>query len=149
MQAEGRAVTDVKVLADWSGWCDPCEVERPLVLTEHGRRGVRAWLSGIHHEDRTLHLTCRVCGLYQVVARLEEDDPEVDVAPPTVPLILATALRPARSVVVASKPAGPKPDPADLPAPRRPRPMVLTVKQHEASVLSLLAEGFDVVPAGR
>lgn len=142
-------MTDVKVLASWSGWCDPCEVERPLVLTEHGRRGVRAWLSGIHHEDRGLHLTCRVCGIYQVVVRLEEDDPEVEVAPPTVPLILATALRPARSVVVASKPAGAPRTATALPAPRRPRPMVLTVQQHEASVLSLLADGFDVVSAGR
>lgn len=147
MQAEGPVVTDVKVLASWSGWCDPCDVERPLVLTEHGRRGVRAWLSGIHHEDRGLHLTCRVCGVYQVVPRLAEDDPEVEVAPPSVPRILATALRPARSVVVASKPAVTA-KALDLPAPRRARPMVLTVQQHEASVLSLLAEGFPV-PAGR
>ena len=140
-------MTDVKVLAKWNGWCDPCEVERPLVLTEHGRRGARAWLSGIHHEDRGLHLTCLVCGLYQVVVRHEDDDPEVEVAPPTVPLILATALRPARSVVIANTPT--KASPAALPAPRRPRPIVLTVQQHEASVLSLLAEGFDVVSAGR
>ena len=138
-------MTDVKVLASWSGWCDPCDVERPLVLTEHGRRGARAWLSGIHHEDRGLHLTCRVCGVYQVVPRLEEDDPEVEVSAPSVPLILATALRPARSVIVASKPALP----AALPAPRAPRPLVLTVPQHEASLLALLAEGFDVVSAGR
>jgi hypothetical protein len=70
----GTIVSDVKLLATWDGWCDPCGTERPLVLVEIGPRGVRAWLGGVGTEDRTLHLTCRVCGQWQAVPQLEEDD---------------------------------------------------------------------------
>ena len=71
-------MSDVKVLARWNGWCDPCDVDRPLLLAEHGPRGVGAWLHGVGIEDRTLHLTCGVCGQWQAVPQLEEDDPLTD-----------------------------------------------------------------------
>ena len=71
-------MSDVKLLAAWDGWCDPCATERPLVLVEVGPRGVKAWLGGVGIEDRTLSLTCRVCGQWQLVPQLEEDDEEMD-----------------------------------------------------------------------
>ena len=67
-------MSDVKLLATWDGWCDPCGTERPLVLVEIGPRGVRAWLGGVGIEDRALNLTCRVCGQWQSVPQHEEDD---------------------------------------------------------------------------
>jgi hypothetical protein len=70
----GSIVSDVKLLATWDGWCDPCGTERPLVLVEIGPRGVRAFFGGVGIEDRTLHLTCRVCGQWQAVPQHEEDD---------------------------------------------------------------------------
>ena len=76
-------MSDVKRLARWTGWCDPCETERPLVLTEAGERGIRAWLRGVGHEDRLLRLTCCVCGEWQDVPPAEED-----LAPlPTAPIV--------------------------------------------------------------
>jgi hypothetical protein len=89
-------VNDVKRLARWTGWCDPCEIERPLVLTEAGERGVRAWLRGIGPEDRTLTLTCVVCGSWQDVPHYE-DEP-VDTAEPVV-VELAETVEIAETVV--------------------------------------------------
>ncbi|MDP3711387.1 MAG: hypothetical protein Q8R60_02730 [Mycobacteriales bacterium] len=70
-------MTDVKAIAAWTGWCDPCGTERPLSLTEAGPRGFLAWVRGISWEDRELGLYCRVCGVHQVVPLHEEDDPVV------------------------------------------------------------------------
>lgn len=68
----------VSRVADWSGWCSPCESEdRPLVLTRTGPAGPGAWLAGLGDDDRFLLLTCNVCGHWQVVPPREEDDPEV------------------------------------------------------------------------
>jgi hypothetical protein len=126
-------VTDVKLLARWDGWCDPCETERPLVLTETGERGLRAWLHGIGHEDRELTLTCGVCGEWQAVPYDEEDVPEVAPVEPiaaVVPLgvahiVVRTAvLTPARLHSVPSARRSP-----DLPD----------------STLELLSEGLDLI----
>jgi hypothetical protein len=76
-----KRVWKVTRVACWDGWCSPCEREdRPLVLTRSGLTGVLPWLSGLGDDDRTLLLTCRVCGQWQVVPRREEDDPEVVLA---------------------------------------------------------------------
>jgi hypothetical protein len=121
-------VSDVKLLAAWDGWCDPCATERPLVLVEIGPRGLRSWLHGVGSEDRTLSLTCRVCGQWQLVPHLEEDDEPVEAAVDTpaaavaapaestpdtvISPVLASALIPVRTAafdetgrVVASTPA--------------------------------------------
>lgn len=63
---------DVKLLSRWDGWCDPCGLERPLLLTAKGEFGPRAWLSGVGMEDRTLVLTCAVCGEWQLCPWDEE-----------------------------------------------------------------------------
>ena len=90
-------MSDVTVLARWTGWCDPCETERPLVLTETGERGLRAWLRGAGPQDRELTLTCGVCGEWQTVPH-DEDDLEEEGPLSSV----LTAFRPlgARQVVV-------------------------------------------------
>ena len=144
-------MSDVKLLAAWDGWCDPCGTERPLALTEHGDHGLRAWMRGVGIEDRSLVLTCKVCGQWQQVPQLEEDDPVVVVAQTEVPRILATALLPARrSIVVATKPMAEKKQAAiTLPAPRSPYPTVVpTSRTPDDALLSLLGEGLDVVGAG-
>ena len=132
-------MSDVKLLALWDGWCDPCGLERPLALTEHGPRGVRAWLTGVGIEDRSLVLACEVCGQWQAVPQLEEDDPEV--AETAVPPILATAILPSRFSIVLV--------PADRPEARRdvPEPRGAGADTTEAALLSLLADGLDVVSA--
>jgi hypothetical protein len=107
-------VSDVKLLGRWTGWCDPCETERPLVLTETGERGVRAWLRGIGPEDRALTLTCGLCGEWQSVAYDEADDMEV--AGPTSALV---ALQPLGAHSVTVRTAAFAPYPAEpIPAPR-------------------------------
>jgi hypothetical protein len=108
-------VSDVKLLARWTGWCDPCEIERPLILTEAGERGLRAWLRGVGAEDRELTLTCGVCGEWQSVSHDEDDDtaPVVAASP-----ILAVHPIGARQVLVhQGAPAAPYPL-ALVPAPR-------------------------------
>lgn len=104
-------MSDVKVLARWDGWCDPCEVERPLVLTETGERGLRAWLRGVGAEDRALTLTCGVCGAWQVVPRDEADDS----APAVLPDLLVAIRRLGAHSVTVHTPAYPA---EALPAPR-------------------------------
>ena len=83
-------MTNVKRVASWTGWCDPCETERPLVLTETGERGIFAWLRGIGPEDRSLTLTCRVCGEWQLVPYDEADVDEAIEAPAPAPLVAVT-----------------------------------------------------------
>jgi hypothetical protein len=95
-------MTDVKAIAAWTGWCDPCGTERPLSLTEAGPRGFVAWVRGISWEDRELGLYCRVCGVHQVVPLHEEDDPVVVI---TVPELLAALTRVGLSTVTLSRPA--------------------------------------------
>ena len=73
----GRLADSVRRVASWDGWCSPCGLERPLVLCERGPRGLRAWVRGVGPEDRTLVLSCVVCGAGQLVPRDEADDPEV------------------------------------------------------------------------
>lgn len=105
-------MSDVKRLARWNGWCDSCATERPLVLTETGERGLRAWLRGIGPEDRSLTLTCIICGVWQSVPYDEADAPAEVAAAPAVALhplgLLQVVVRPA----TASVPA--------VPAPRQP-----------------------------
>ena len=125
-------MSDVKRLARWTGWCDPCETERPLVLTETGERGIRAWLRGIGAEDRALTLTCGVCGEWQDVPHDEDDIVE---AQPSTPLV---ALLPvgAHQVVVRSTPVRLRAvDP--IPAPR---PVT-----DSDNALELVAEGLDLI----
>jgi hypothetical protein len=72
-------------LAHYDGFCAPCETERPLVLVEHGQRGLRAWLSGIGPEDRTLSYCCLVCGRNEHVPLTEAEDALYDATLPTWP----------------------------------------------------------------
>ena len=65
-------------LTTFEGYCVSCDTERPLVVIEHGARGVRAWLAGTGHEDRTLSHTCRVCGRNEHVPLTEAADAEYD-----------------------------------------------------------------------
>lgn len=93
-----RQIWSVGRVASWDGYCLPCDRDdRPLVLTRSGASGLRAWLAGIGDDERTLLLTCRICGQWQVVPLREQDDPEVVMAP--VPAAVpqprrATAARP-------------------------------------------------------
>jgi hypothetical protein len=123
------AVTDIKLLALWTGWCDPCGEERPLALTEHGRRGLRAWLGGVGAEDRTLLLACELCGVGQDVPRRESDDPD----DPEVILALLP------EVVTLMRPSVPEPC-VPVPFARRAPDIDQT--------LNLLAEGLDVITVG-
>ena len=127
----------VKRLARWTGWCDPCETERLLVLTEAGPRGVRAWLSGVGYEDRTLTLTCVACGQYQLVPWDEPDLPE-PVVTETVPPVVAIQLQGVRQVVV--RPARVS---ASIPEPvRRLRDVSAPAPD---STLTLVSEGLDLL----
>lgn len=65
-------------LASWDGYCAGCATEQPLVLLEHGPRGLRAWLAGIGPEDRTLSYCCLVCGRSEHVPLTEEEDVDYD-----------------------------------------------------------------------
>lgn len=101
-------MTDVKAIAAWTGWCDPCGTERLLSLTEAGPRGFLAWVRGVSWEDRELGLYCRICGVHQVVPLHEEDDPVV--------VTLADLLpAPTRAGLSALSLAPPVPDGAAVP----------------------------------
>lgn len=136
-------MTDVKLLARWDGWCDPCETERPLVLTETGPRGLRAWMHGVGAEDRELTLTCGVCGEWQAVAHDEEDD----VAEALAPLEPIAAVRRlgARQVVVRTAAFAPYP----VEVPHTSHQTIDIAAQHAPdSTFELLAEGLDLISMG-
>jgi hypothetical protein len=101
-------VGDVKLLSRWDGWCDPCGTERPLLLTARGEFGPRAWLSGVGMEDRTLVLTCGVCGEWQLCPWDEEFPPEtvayVEAGPEVVESTQAV-VETRRRIFARSKPA--------------------------------------------
>jgi hypothetical protein len=65
-------------LAHYDGYCVSCDVEQPLVLLERGARGLRAWLAGVSHQDRSLSYTCLVCGRVEPVPLTEAEDAEYD-----------------------------------------------------------------------
>jgi hypothetical protein len=109
-------VNDVKLLARWTGWCDPCETERPLVLTETGERGISAWLRGVGPEDRNLRLTCLVCGEWQDVP-LDEPDVE-ELARFDLPPIVAVRPVGTRQIVLTDAPTRSPYAVYPLPAPR-------------------------------
>jgi hypothetical protein len=128
-------MTDVKLLARWNGWCDPCEVERPLVFTETGQRGLRAWLRGVGYEDRTMTLTCGVCGEWQDVAH-DEPDVEEPTPPRTVSPVALLQLGTRQVVVVRPSRTHTAPIPA-------PRPSIHVSRPDQ--VLELLSEGLDLI----
>ncbi|MCU1591008.1 MAG: hypothetical protein JWP11_2264 [Frankiales bacterium] len=129
-------MSDVKVLARWVGWCDPCETERPLVLTETGQRGLRAWLQGIGPDDRALTLTCGVCGEWQAVPHDEDDAP---LETPVTARPVALQRLGARQVVVHAVAFAPYP----IEMLAAPRPV--TRLDPSDSVLELLSEGLDLI----
>ena len=66
-------------LAAYEGFCAGCcgdEDYAPLVITEHGPRGLRAWLSGVGPEDRELAYTCVTCGRIEHVPQTQAEDDE-------------------------------------------------------------------------
>jgi hypothetical protein len=65
-------------LAHYDGYCVCCDSQQPLVLMERGARGVRAWLAGVSHLDRSLSYTCLVCGRVEPVPLTEAEDVEYD-----------------------------------------------------------------------
>lgn len=127
-----KQVWSVGRVASWDGFCLPCgQDDRPLVLTRSGASGLRAWVAGTGDDERTLLLTCRVCGQWQVVPLREEDDPEVVVDAPVV----------AAPVTVAR----PVPLPRREPAVR----MVPLVLRSAPSLVSSPAPDPDAVAAAR
>ena len=67
-----------KLVATWSGFCAPCDTERPLLLVEEGPRGLRAWWGGVGAEQRTLSYACGVCGWTEHVPATEDEDAAYD-----------------------------------------------------------------------
>jgi hypothetical protein len=128
-------MSDVKRLARWTGWCDPCETERPLVLTEAGERGLRAWLRGVGHEDRSLKLTCCCCGEWQEVPPAEDDLPEATTA-------LIVALHPVgtRQVAVRAPARSVSPAYPDVPV-----PAARVAVNDTRTTLHLVTEGYDLI----
>jgi hypothetical protein len=143
------------LLATWEGHCVPCDAERPLLLVEHGPRGLRAWLSGAGPEDRALSYTCGVCGRVEQVPLTEAEDAEYDatlarypdwVEPPVLVDLTVAAQDPAPAVVEAGVEgsdvfslaaallsAAPVPAPVAPAAPRRPVVHVLTLPVQRVS----------------
>lgn len=146
-----KQIWSVGRVASWDGFCLPCgRDDRPLVLTRSGAAGLRAWLAGIGDDERTLLLTCRVCGEWQVVPLREEDDPEVVVtAEPAVAAVLAAAVAalpvtlPRQRSVTASRAVGlPGLAPLTLrSAPTRPAPPDAAAVFAARSVLSAARAG--------
>ena len=135
-------MSNVKRVAAWTGWCDPCETERPLVLTETGERGIRAWLRGIGAEDRSLTLTCLVCGEWQEVPFDEAD--VADVVAVTASPVTAVRRLGARQVIVRSAPLTPYPS-EPVPTPRAESDV--TAATPADATLELLADGLDLMAA--
>lgn len=145
-------MTDVKAIAGWTGWCDPCGTERPLSLTETGPRGLLAWLRGVSWEDRELGLYCRCCGQHQVVPLHEAEDPEVVVVARLD--LLGALTRVGTGSVVLARPvraAGP-----DVPVARRvtrvplvPAQRVVAARPAITSIVLPGSAARDVVGAGR
>jgi hypothetical protein len=67
-----------RVITSWTGFCASCPAEQPLLLVSHGPHGVRGWLSGAGHDDRTLSYACSVCGRVEFVPATEEEDVDYD-----------------------------------------------------------------------
>jgi hypothetical protein len=135
-------VSEVKLLAKWTGWCDPCETERPLLLTRTGEHGLRAWLRGVGDEDRALRLTCRVCGEWQDVAWDEEDVEETVVVVPEATIIALHTVG-AQQVTVARRSVAAYPLEA-LPA-ARVAPAVEYDAPSDEALLDLLEGGVDLI----
>ncbi|MBK5305925.1 MAG: hypothetical protein JJD92_04475 [Frankiaceae bacterium] len=134
-------MNDVKRLARWDGWCDPCEIERPLILTETGR-GLRAWLRGTGREDRLLTLICGVCGEWQAVPYDEPDVPESELHPRAP--IAATQPVGVHQIVLCSVESTAYPIEPSTPGPRTPPPI-----RTDEFTLALVSAGLDLVSAGR
>ena len=119
MQVADKQGWTVGRVASWDGFCLPCgRDDRPLVLTRSGARGVRAWIAGIDDDERILLLTCQICGEWQVVPLLEQDDPEVvvveDEEPAVQEVVAAATVAPmTRPAAAASVPRAVR-----LPVPR-------------------------------
>lgn len=149
-------MSPVKLLARWDGWCDPCQTERPLLLTEAGPRGLRAWLDGVGPQDRRLTLTCAVCGQWQLVSWDEED---VVQPAPTTPAPAVAPTAPAKPVRAAAPPTRASSGPVDvrpvvirlapgaacpaagIPRPRTPQSQPVP----QDDVFDLLAQGLDLI----
>lgn len=163
-------MNDVRLVARWDGWCDPCETERPLLLTESGERGLRAWLHGVGPEDRALVLTCAVCGEWQAIDPDEQDvdhEPAIDlVLSPTGlhrfgvrQIVVSRSATPAAVSPITLRPLGTRQVVLNLsafsPYPASsvplPRPPAAGTRQDSAAAASgnetmdLLAEGFDLI----
>lgn len=132
-------VTTVKLLALWVGWCDPCHVERPLALTEHGSHGLRAWLRGVAAEDRHLVLACEVCGQWQPVPGDEADDPEPLAAPAGAAEVAVDETRPPLPSMASLPAAVTATRCVVVPAPRQ------SAAQEQSQVLDLVAVGLDIL----
>ncbi len=79
-------MTDVALRATWSGYCAGCHTDaRPLLLLQHGARGLRAWLAGVGPDDRSLSYCCGVCGRVEFVPASEAEDRAYDLTLPRWP----------------------------------------------------------------
>jgi hypothetical protein len=117
-------------IAHHDGYCAGCHDERPLVVMEHGPRGLRAWLAGLGAEDRELSYCCLLCGRTEHVPHTEAEDAEYEatlvtwhdwmpVTEPVMPVLVETA-----TVVLDPVDIAPEPVPAVVPQPRVCTPLV-------------------------
>jgi hypothetical protein len=156
-----------RVITTWTGFCASCPADQPLLLVSQGPHGVRAWLSGAGHEDRTLSYTCSVCGRVEFVPATEDEDVHYDatlarwpdwveeafepvlVTAPFVPLVdgdvfaLAAVSLTAHPEPVAPQLAAvaavPVSVPVSVPAPRSPAVRVVTMPLQRVSPTDLVA----------
>lgn len=149
-------MNDVRLIARWDGWCDPCETERPLLLTESGQRGLRAWLHGVGAEDRALILTCAVCGEWQAIDH-DEADLDEPISYPTISpaalhrfgvrqIIVSQPTAPVAVSPITLHPLGTRHVVLSLDGPARsvPAPRRAATAEGDAT-MALLAEGFDLI----